>query len=60
MTYLSAVKYNPDIQRLYGNLLAGSKNHLRAYVRNIEKQIGEGNYTAQVLTQEQVDDILGR
>ena len=51
---------NPDIQRLYGNLLAGSKNHLRAYVRNIEKQIGEGNYTAQVLTQEQVDDILGR
>ena len=50
----------PDIQRLYGSLLEGSENHLRAYVRNIEKQIGEGNYTAQVLTQGQVDSILGR
>ena len=50
----------PDIQRVYGNLLAGSESHLRAYVRNIEKQIGEGNYIAQILTQEQVDVILGR
>lgn len=50
----------PDIQRLYGFLLEGSENHLRAYVQNIEKQIGEGNYKAQVLTQEQVDAILGR
>jgi hypothetical protein len=50
----------PDIQRLYGFLLEGSENHLRAYVLAIEKQIGEGNYTAQVLTQDQVDDILGR
>ena len=50
----------PDIQRLYGYLLEGSENHLRAYVKNIEKQIGEGNYKAQVLTQEQVDTILGR
>ena len=49
-----------DIQRLYGSLLAGSENHLRAYVSNIEKQIGDGSYTAQVLTQEQVDVILGR
>lgn len=49
-----------DIQRLYGFLLEGSENHLRAYVKNIEWLIGEGNYTAQVLTQEQVDDILGR
>jgi hypothetical protein len=49
-----------DIQRLYGSLLAGSENHLRSYVSNIEKQIGEGSYTAQVLTQEQVDVILGR
>ncbi len=51
---------NTDIQRLYGSLLDGSKNHLRAYVGNIEKQTGEGSYTAQVLTQEQVDAILGR
>ena len=49
-----------DIQRLYGSLLEGSKNHLRAYVENIEKQIGEGNYKAQVLPQEEVDAILGR
>jgi len=50
----------PDILRLYGNLLEGSESHLRAYVNNIEKLIGEGNYEAQVLTQEQVDAILGR
>lgn len=50
----------PDIQRLYGSLLEGSESHLRAYVRNIEMQIGEGNYEAQVLTQEEVDTILGR
>ena len=49
-----------DIQRLYGSLLEGSENHLRSYVLNIEKEIGEGNYTAQVLTQKQVDAILGR
>ena len=49
-----------DIIRLYDNLLEGSTNHLKAYVENIEKVIGEGNYEAQVLTQEQVDEILGR
>ena len=51
---------NPDINRVFDHLMEGSKNHLRAYVRNIEKFIGEGNYEAQVLTQEQVDEILGR
>lgn len=50
----------PDIQRLYSSLLAGSKSHLRAYVLNIEKQIGQGSYAAQILDQEQVDEILGR
>lgn len=50
----------PDIQRLYESLLEGSENHLRAYVLNIEKQIGTGNYQAQVLSQEAVDAILGR
>ena len=50
----------PDVIRLYDNLLEGSESHLVAYVRNIEKEIGEGNYKAQVLTQEQVDAILGR
>ncbi len=44
----------------YGNLLDGSMSHLRAFVRNIELIIGEGNYVAQVLSQEEVDEILGR
>lgn len=48
----------PDLQRLYGYLLEGSGNHLRAYVHNIEQQIGAGGYQAQVLSQEQVDSIL--
>jgi hypothetical protein len=50
----------PDIQRLYDSLLDGSKNHLQAYVHNIEKVIGEGNYRAQVLSQDELDEILGR
>ena len=44
----------------YGKLLDGSKSHLRAYVGQIEKTIGVGNYQAQYLTQEEVDEILGR
>ena len=44
----------------YESLVDGSKSHLRAYVKAIEKIIGEGNYVAQVLSQEEVDDILGR
>ena len=44
----------------YNNLLEGSKDHLRAYVKAIEAQIGAGNYVAQVLTQEEVDLILNR
>lgn len=51
---------NPDVKRLYNSLLAGSDNHLAGYVRNIEKQVGIGSYQAQVLTQEEVDTLLGR
>ena len=51
---------NADIQRLYESLLEGSESHLRAYVDNIETIIGDGNYVAQVLTQDQVDAILDR
>jgi hypothetical protein len=51
---------NSDVINLYTSLLDGSDNHLAGYVKNIEKYIGEGNYQAQVLTQEQVDEILGR
>lgn len=51
---------NADIQRLYTSLTEGSKSHLRAFVRNIERTQGVGSYQAQVLSQEEVDEILGR
>jgi hypothetical protein len=51
---------NSDIVKLYDSLLDGSDSHLEGYVKNIEKQIGQGNYQAQVLSQEQVDEILDR
>jgi len=50
----------PDLNQLYASLLDGSDSHLAGYVRNIEKLIGQGNYAAQVLPQEQVDTMLGR
>ena len=51
---------NADITKLYDSLLEGSANHLQGYVRNIEKRTGVGSYQAQVLTQEEVNEILGR
>jgi hypothetical protein len=48
------------IIRAYESLIDGSKSHLRAYVKAIEQIIGEGNYIAQYLPQDVVDDILGR
>jgi len=51
---------NPDIKQLYSLLLDGSDSHLAAYVKNIERHIGEGNYEAQVLSQEEVDAMLQR
>ena len=51
---------NPDVHRLYTSLLEGSESHLRAFVQNIERRIGEGAYESQVLPQEQVDEILQR
>ena len=47
---------NEDIKAVYSNLMKGSENHLRAFVRNLEAQ--GVSYTAQVLPQEQVDEIL--
>lgn len=44
----------------YQSLVDGSENHLRSYVGQIEAVIGEGNYEAQFLTQDEVDAILGR
>ena len=51
---------NRDVSKLYASLLDGSDSHLESYVRNIERYIGKGNYQAQLLSQEQVDEILGR
>ncbi len=48
-----------DILNVYGNLVAGSENHLNAFVRNIESITGE-TYVAQWISQEEVDAILGR
>lgn len=47
------------LKTLYTHLVEGSENHLRAFVKNIEQLTGEP-YVAQVLSQEQVDEILGR
>lgn len=46
----------PDLRRSYENLLAGSGNHLRAFVRNIEAQ--GLVYEPQYLSVEQLETIL--
>jgi hypothetical protein len=47
-----------DLQRVYGNLMDGSENHLRAFAGAIEN-LTDRPYQAQYLTQEEVDAILG-
>lgn len=44
----------------YSSLVDGSQNHLRAFVGQIENIIGAGNYEAQVISQDELDAILGR
>jgi hypothetical protein len=46
-----------DIIMTYENLLSGSENHLRAFVRVLGNQNGE-TYTPQYLSQEQYDAIM--
>ena len=48
------------LQNAYSSLIAGSEDHLRAFVGQIEAIEGVGTYEAQYLTQEEVDTILGR
>ena len=48
---------NPDIIRVYENLLRGSENHLRAFTSNLERQTGE-IYQPQYLSQEDYITIL--
>ena len=46
-----------DIRRVYENLLAGSRNHLRAFVETLEQQTGM-SYTPHYLTQTAYDAIV--
>ena len=56
-TYIDATDQS-DIIRVYQNLIKGSSNHLRAFVRNIENQLGD-SYLPQYLSQEAYDQIIG-
>jgi len=53
---LAAVEHS-DIQRVYGQLLRGSENHLRAFVSTLERQTGE-SYQPQVLDQATYNQII--
>ncbi|MBB1075867.1 DUF2202 domain-containing protein [Rhodoferax sp. 4810] len=57
LTAAIAATDNVDLQEVYGHLQRGSRNHLRAYVSEIERQGGDA-YVAQSLTQEEVDAIV--
>jgi hypothetical protein len=47
---------NPDIERVFGNLLAGSENHLRAFTSQLEANGAE--FTPTYLDESQVEEIL--
>lgn len=47
---------NLDIQTVYENLMRGSRNHLRSFVYQLS--LNDLEYTAQYLTQEEIDEIL--
>ena len=55
-TALSTVVDNQDVEMVYENLLAASRNHLRAFVKNLQNQ-GE-TYVPQRLTQAEYDAII--
>lgn len=48
---------NASIERVYDSLLAGSENHLRAFVSNLKAQTGE-TYAPQYLSQTAYDAIV--
>lgn len=49
---------NDHIRRMYENLLNGSRNHLRTYIKQIEAQ---GNaYEALFLSQNEIDAVMHR
>ena len=45
-----------DIQTVYGNLMKGSRNHLRSFVKNMDSR--GYSYTPQYLPQEDFDEIV--
>ena len=47
---------NDHIRHMYENLLSGSRNHLRTYIKQIEEQ-GE-NYEALFLSQDEIDAVM--
>ena len=47
---------NEDIKIVYDNLMRGSRNHLRSFSRQLVRM--GINYSAQYLSQQEVDDIL--
>lgn len=49
---------DPYISNVYGNLLAGSENHLRAFVSTLERQTGE-SYQPVHLDEEDFEAIMG-
>ena len=54
-THLKTVD-NQDIHLVYGNLLKGSRNHLRSFYKTLVQQ--GGTYSAQYLTQAEFDAIV--
>ena len=53
---LSTQTDNKDILTVYENLIRGSINHLRAFVRQIERNGGE--YSSQYMSQSDYDKII--
>ena len=56
LNQVNVVVDNEDLKFVYNNLLRGSRNHLRAFVRNISNQ-GE-TYEPQYMKQEAFDVII--
>ena len=56
LNILLAQTDNEDIQVIYQNLTKGSRNHMRAFTRTLG--IYGVTYTAQYLTQEEIDQII--
>ena len=50
---------NPDIQKVYNNLLRGSQNHLRAFAKTLLTQTGE-TYQPQYLSLEENQAIISQ